>query len=303
MFDELKISLSMDKPGFSGINHILTTIMIFLILLLIPIEPFSSFLRTILTNPLIGIIAFFIIVGSCLLPDGDNLKADGGSMVIWQLGFIGSILSTIMVTISSIATSLFKTKKDNLPPTQHRMLFHTWIIPLLLFCLIYFFAQSGDTLVKDAPGLIGNIAIIICILLILFVGIACLLKKLPMIRNNTAQIIAVLGSLLGIGYIWFFCDLYTLKLLLYCIALGYGCHLLGDMFADTGVPMFPVCFIWSGAFWKRFCFLGPLSVKTGSTTESLLKFVFLGIDIVLFMIVFFGVGVFGDIGATIESIS
>lgn len=141
MLNKITNFLNEERPGFSGFNHLMLTVMIFLLLLLIPLDPFSSFLKSMVTNPITGIIAFFIIAGAALLPDLDNLAEDGGGLALWQLGFVGSVLSTIMVTISSIMTSIFKSKKDQLPPTQHRMFWHTWVIPLVLFFSFFFYIK------------------------------------------------------------------------------------------------------------------------------------------------------------------
>ncbi len=96
--------LELDRPGFSGVNHVLIAIMLFFILLIIPVEPFSGFIKSFLTSPLTGVMAFLVICGGALLPDLDLLKAEGGSAAAWDLGIFGSIISSVMVT-SHIADS------------------------------------------------------------------------------------------------------------------------------------------------------------------------------------------------------
>lgn len=78
-YSNMRLYLCSDRPGLSGANHVNIAIMLFLILLLIPVEPFSGFLKLFLISPVTGVMAFLIIYGSALLPNMDNLKSNGGS--------------------------------------------------------------------------------------------------------------------------------------------------------------------------------------------------------------------------------
>lgn len=286
--------LELDRPGFSGVNHVLIAIMLFFILLIIPVEPFSGFIRSFLVSPLTGVMAFLVICGGALLPDLDNLKADGGSAAAWDLGIFGSIISSVMVTISSIVTSIFHGKHDVTPYTQHRFFWHTLFIPLMSFLLMYFFIPDTDTKVIDLfiNFSIDNLptAIIISLLLIgicVYIGSSLLLKKLkkmPFMRFSPFLISIVL-MIISILVCLFVSTEHDIKLMAYCVNLGYLFHLIGDMFADGGIPaLFPI----SGIFGKFFMRvkLFPVTVKTGSTLESILKIVFLVLDLVLAYFVF-----------------
>ncbi len=286
--------LELDRPGFSGVNHVLIAIMLFFILLIIPVEPFSGFIRSFLDSPLTGVMAFLVICGGALLPDLDNLKSDGGSAAAWDLGIFGSIISSVMVTISSIVTSIFHGKHDVVPYTQHRFFWHTLFVPLVSFLLMYFFIPDTDTKVIDLfiNFNIDNLptAIIISLLLIgicVYIGSSLLLKKLkkmPFMRFSPF-LISVALMIISILVCLFISTEHDVKLMAYCVNLGYLFHLIGDMFADGGIPaLFPI----SGIFGKFFMRvkLFPVTVKTGSTLESILKIVFLVLDLVLAYFVF-----------------
>lgn len=286
--------LEKERPGFSGLNHVLIAIMLFLILLMIPVEPFSSFLHGMISNPIIGVMAFLVICGGAELPDMDNLKSDGGSAASWDLGIIGSIISSIMVTISSVMTTIFHGKRDVRPYTQHRFFWHTLFVPAVMYLLVRFFVPDTQTKTIDVLKTTSatniptaTIVSLFMVAITIYCGAIMLLKKLsklsifPIKAGSIASILMLLGVVICV----FSSTEHTLKLLMYCVCLGYLFHLIGDMFADGGIPaLFPISGIW-GKFWQRVKLI-PLTVTTGSTIESLLKIVFATIDCVLAYYVF-----------------
>ena len=286
--------LELDRPGFSGVNHVLIAIMLFLILQLIRIEPFSSFIRGFLGSPVTAIMSFLVICGGALVPDLDNLKSDGGSAASWDLGVLGSIISSIMVTISSIMTSVFHGKKDVKPDTQHRFFWHTLIVPIIMFLLMFFFLKDGDSKLIESfiPFSIDTFPAmeLFCLLMVgicVYVGSSLLLKKIKKIKLFKFKPSIVSLSLAAVTMLicLFAMSLSEFKLISYCIALGYLFHLIGDMFADGGIPaLFPFTGV-VGKFFMRIKLL-PVTVKTGSTLESLLKVVFTVIDAILLYFVF-----------------
>ena len=286
--------LELDRPGFSGVNHVLIAIMLFLILQLIRIEPFSSFIRGFLGSPVTAIMSFLVICGGALIPDLDNLKSDGGSAASWDLGVLGSIISSIMVTISSIMTSVFHGKKDVKPDTQHRFFWHTLIVPIIMFLLMFFFLKDGDSRLIESfiPFSIDTFPTmeLFCLLMTgicVYVGSSLLLKKIKKIKLFKFKPSIVSLSLAAVTMLicLFAMNLSEFKLISYCIALGYLFHLIGDMFADGGIPaLFPFTGV-VGKFFMRIKLL-PVTVKTGSTLESLLKVVFAVIDVILLYFVF-----------------
>lgn len=283
--------LTEERPGFSGLNHVLIAAGLFLLLLLIPIPYVSSFLSSIVySSPIVAILAFLLVCGGALLPDCDNLKSDGGSAATWSLGFIGSILSSSMVTVSSVMTSIFHGKKDVDPFTQHRFFWHTLLVPIVFFLLIYFLVPGSDTAVIDGikGGSLSAIIILFAAAISVYVGASMLLGKLFKILpiKIKASTVSFLISLAMVLLLLFISTQTQLKLYAYCICLGYLFHLLGDMFADGGIPaLFPITGIF-GKFWMRIHLLPrALTVTTGSVIESILKIVFLCIDLVLLALV------------------
>lgn len=286
--------LELDRPGFSGVNHVLIAIMLFLLLLIIPVDPFSSFLKSFLISPITGVMAFLVVCGGALLPDLDLLKSDGGSAASWDLGILGSIISSIMVTISSIMTSVFHGKKDVKPDTQHRFFWHTLIVPIIMFLLMFFFLKDGDSKLIESfiPFSIDTFPAmeLSCLLMVgicVYVGSSLLLKKIKNIKLFKFKPSIVSLSLAAVTMLicLFAMSLSEFKLISYCIALGYLFHLIGDMFADGGIPaLFPFTGV-VGKFFMRIKLL-PVTVKTGSTLESLLKVVFAVIDAILLYFVF-----------------
>lgn len=310
--------LTKPRAGFSGVNHVLIALGLVLLVLLLPSfwdNSFSTFIKTNLAvvDLKTGFFAFFCVVlvlGGALLPDIDNSKADGGSMATWELGFIGGCLSSIMIMTSSFMTSVFKTKKDHLPPTQHRMFWHTLLVPLLMYLMIKYLCRGSEyTLFDIVKGSVGTqgvnsislmfdfIGVTLFVGLGIYVGAMCALKKLckfiPVLPQKFVKLFPGGFALVGIILCVVYFPINDIKTLAYFVVIGYLFHLIGDLFADTGIPaLFPVDVIIRRKFWGRYCLLGPFSPKTGSTLESVLKFVFLAVDIILLIMLTTGVFVF-----------
>lgn len=79
VYQKIKNELNKKHAGFSGINHVLITIGLFVILFFIPVAPFTDLVARIRETPITLIMSFLIICGAALLPDLDNLKSEGGS--------------------------------------------------------------------------------------------------------------------------------------------------------------------------------------------------------------------------------
>jgi hypothetical protein len=243
----------------------------------------------------LGLIAFVVICGGALLPDMDNLKEDGGSSATWDLGVFGSIVSSIMVTVSSIVTSIFRGRGDNKPDTQHRYFWHTLLVPVVMFLLVCFCVPGGDTRVLDLvdPRDLSSFDTSVIVLLFFvfvsaYVGLCLLLRKankLPFVRVKASVVSLVLSVV--IVAVLLFSDCNTLQVVGICLCLGYLFHLVGDLFADSGIPaLFPFTGL-LGKFWMRISLLPrALTVSTGSSVESLLKVVFTIVALLLAVVVF-----------------
>ena len=289
--------LQLDRPGFGSLNHCLIAIMLFLLLLLLPIPLFSDYLHTMVANPISAVIVFLIVAGAALLPDIDNDMDEGGSSASWSLGAMGRLLSTFMITVSSLATSTLKGKRDYPPKTQHRYLWHTLLIPILIFVLVHLFAVDSPAPVYEGLSLanlpkgwmLPTALTIFLVVVSVYVGSSLLFRKLLTyirIFKQPAWVISGLVTFLVLMVVMFLSTLHDLKMYGYAVALGYLFHLFGDMWADSGIPaLFPVTGL-RGQFWMR-CRLLPrrMTVKTGSTHEMVLSFVFLAIDCILLWLV------------------
>lgn len=286
--------LKKERFGFSGTNHVLIAIALFELFWIfgIYIKLFPIF-----TTPLQVAFSFFIVCGAALLPDMDLTKSEGAGVAAYKLGFLGTMLSSTMVIISSLMTSIFHTKKDVKPFTQHRFFWHTLLIPIIIFLLIRFCVPDTGITIWSAiqEKTLPNLAIIIVVIacgFIMYLGASIVLEKVaryvPFLSKKTARII-IWALSVGILIYSSTCSYAEIKAFGYCIALGYLFHLVGDNFADSGIPLlFPIDRIVRGKYWGRINLLGPLSVKTGSLVESMLKLVFLAVDLVLGYICIFG---------------
>lgn len=299
--------LTSQREGFSGVAHVEIAIGILLLLFLIPVEPFTGYLRLVMASPIVAVMAFLIIAGAALLPDLDNLKSEGGSSAAWDLGFLGTVLSSVMVTVSSVFTSLFHAKKDIRPDTQHRFFWHTLCIPIALFFCIHFFIPVSTVRVIDSfnfssiEAFFESASFMVCFVLFLigisiYTGSLLLLRKLnkllpiQSLLHVKVSFISLVLMVISMLLCLFSFSLADLQFVAFCICLGYLFHLIGDMFADSGIPaLFPLTGLPPfSKFWARQRFLPRLlTVKTGSVLESILKIVFLAVDVVLALILFF----------------
>lgn len=292
--------LKQEHAGFSGLNHVLIAIACFVAMFFLPFEPFISLVEHFRISPIVLGMSFLIICGAALLPDLDNSKSEGGgSFAGYELGILGSVLSSLMITISSIMTSVFHGKRDIKPDTQHRFFWHTLLVPLIMWLLIFFFVPEGDTKVIDLFTAIGDggkipvnvIVVLLLVIICVYIGSALLLKKLAKILpiNFKPGMIAIIIGVAAAVICFVFSTQSDIRFYGFVVCLGYTLHLFpfGDTMADSGIPLlFPITGIF-GKFWMRIRFLPKaLTVKTGSIIESILKIVFFVLDIILVYFLF-----------------
>lgn len=155
---------------------------------------------------------------------------------------------------------------------------------------------AGDTKAIDLFTAMGSggrfptstVVILLMIFICVYVGSALLLKKInkwiPAISFKPGLVALILGGVaLVIALV--FSNQTDLRFYGFCVAIGYVAHLIGDAFADSGVPLlFPITGIFK-KFWMRIRFF-PVTVTTGGVIETILKFIFTGIDFVLLYCLF-----------------
>ena len=146
MKKRMKLFLNEEHEGFSGTTHWLIAILFFFMMWLIPWSFSSNFIHEINSSKLFAFLIFFVIGGASLLPDLDSSPLqEGGSTAIYQLGALGYGLSIVAITISQVIYSLFHTKHDDKPKSQHRMFWHTLFVPLLIYIYVQFMIPSSGT--------------------------------------------------------------------------------------------------------------------------------------------------------------
>lgn len=272
--------------GFMGKTHALLSVMLLCICMLIPISVFKETIWLLKDNILFFIVGIIIVVGGALLPDLDNCQSSAGS----TLGFMGSIMTIFMQSISSIMWTLIHGRSDRRPMTPHRYFWHTGIVSVGIICLFWFFIPIEETTIfggikeeTAAVFLQNNVAILFLIILI-FMAVLCgsdmimyrLIKlfKLP-------KFISYIFPVLVLIYV--FTLSYTkLRVLGICLGLGYLFHCLEDFFADSGVPLlWPIPI--KGHMWYKCHFLATCT--TGGLVNTILDIVVLAIDILLIALI------------------
>lgn len=279
--------------GFMGRTHALLSIALMCVFVLIPIDFFKDTFGLLRNNVLFFIVGLIVLVGGALLPDLDNNESSAGH----TLGFVGTICTSFMQSISAILFSLFHKKADKEPVTQHRYFWHSLLSALIILSMFIFgISKSEDTIISLIKELSfpvflqKNVALLFLILLIflsVLVGSNMVLGriikhfKLPVILNYILPILALI-------YI-FLIDLTHLRTLGILIGLGYLFHILEDCFADTGTMLlFPTPI--NNQLWHRIRFISK-TVETGSLTNTIIDTGAFIVDVVLIVLIFiFGGG-------------
>lgn len=289
----LKQILKEKHKGFAGMTHFLIAILLFFLMWLIPWDFCQNYINSIKSNVLFGIIIFLTIGGASLLPDLDcSPIEDGGSIAVYQLGILGQLLSVLCVTLSGIVFSLVHTKNDEKPKSQHRMLFHTGLIPVLIYIgTIIYIPESLETLSGNFNKENTSIFILIIFASIsVYLGASILFYKVLKIfgKQRYSQFLCLLVMVLSIVYMYFL-PFYKLRLIGIAIALGYLFHILGDMITKGSSPLFfPIPLPKKGhlQLWRKPYILGSFSITTGGIFNTILNFILIAIDCFLFYFLF-----------------
>lgn len=292
---DIKKILFAEHAGFSGITHWLLSVFFFFIMWLVPWSFANNYIAAINSSVIFAILIFFIIGGAALLPDLDSSPLQGGgSIAIYQLGFLGNILSLLAITISGVVYSVLHTKYDNKPKSQHRMLFHAPIIPILIYIYVEFFIPNSNNILMnnlnyDNSGLI---------ILVFFAGVSVYLGSNMLMY----KLLKLFGKQRRTSKICFFIMLFfifymlkipyiKLKLIGKAVALGYFFHIISDVATKGSAPLFfPIPMPnrkGKFRFWWKPYILGPsLTITTGGVLNIILNFVLFGVNIFLFWFIF-----------------
>jgi hypothetical protein len=276
--------------GFMGKTHALLSIMLFCICMLIPVDFFQTTIGIMKNETLFFIAGIVVLVGGALLPDLDNAQSAAGA----TLGPLGSICTTFMQSTSSICWTFLHGKGDKMPPTQHRYLWHTFIIGAGIFCLFFFGMPKGeDTIIASIKvaedfltWLQGNAVIVFFVILLfmaILVGSNMLFSKIiSVFKIRFLKLINYIFPVLMLVYL-FFLDMDHLRILGMCLGMGYIFHPIEDCFADHGVPiLWPIPI--KNQLWKRI--KTPLTIETGSLANTILDIIILVIDMGLIALIF-----------------
>lgn len=226
--------------GFMGPTHALSGVAVFLLI--------AAFLPTIVTELTGGnlyvLIGFGIaFVGSCLLPDFDNVKAT----VISVLGIVGKGLSNGMRAIARVIYSVTRSKYDKPGADPHRGFWHTIVAGLMTGGLLYLLITATDkikfTIIKYDIS-IG--LFILWFLLLIFTQIIFAVFFKKVMRKLTQGILGslttwIIGGVIS-GFVVINIPVGTdFKWIGIAIAGGWITHILGDTLTTSGTPLlFPI---------------------------------------------------------------
>lgn len=289
--------------GFSGITHVLISIFLLFMMLYLPIPFAINYKSLLLKGWQYTVVFFFVVVGASLLPDLDSSR----STARFQLGVFGGLIKTGMTASSFVVTSLTKTKNDWVPETQHRCLWHTPFISIVLGITMWKFIPSENItylkLWQDAVEagvaryiVINYIPVHFCMFFALssiYLGIGIITHRLFKPLPKTLRIIlpkVIIAATFGLLFMF---SLSELRYVGVSIALGYLFHLMGDVFSKGSVPVIwpiPIAIRknrkWIWHFWwrPRGIIFGRL--ETGGIANNIINFVFLSLDVFLLYAIF-----------------
>lgn len=281
--------------GFSGITHWLFAILLFFILWTLPYEFPRQYVQSINTSIPFAIMIFFIMGGSALAPDLDSSPLqEGGSTAVYQLGALGYGLSIICITLSGVIHSIFHTKYDDRPESQHRMFFHTLIVPIALYLYgRWNIPKTTDTLM-DHWGW-DSLPIILVVFLAaisVYLGSTMLIYKVLKLINKQKYTQWICLAIMAISvYFILNMEYYRLNIISTTIALGYASHVITDLFSQGSAPIFfpiPTFKSKKMVLWRKPYLLGnsSLAIRTGGLINIVLNFALMGINVFMFWNIF-----------------
>lgn len=287
--------LKEEHKAFSGITHVLIATFLFLCMWMIPWQFATDYISAINENKSFALLIFLIIAGSSLLPDLDSSPLqEGGSTAVYQLGVLGYALSIVAITLSQIVWSLSHTRYDEKPKSQHRMLWHSLVIPLLIYLYVKFAMPSGGSRLWDHRDNIEYYSMFILLFfasISVYLGSSIFLYRIFKLANKQSKTqFACLTIMVGSIIYMLFTDYSNLVLIGEAISLGYAFHIFGDLLTKGSSPvLFPIPTRKNGhlIMWRKPYILGhTLAITTGGALNIILNFVLMGVNFMLVWVIF-----------------
>lgn len=285
--------LNFKMPGFMARTHAMLSIILMAICMLIPLDLFKKTFWVLKEDILLFIVALIMLTGASLMPDLDNNISAAQN----RSGVLGSIFTIFMQSTSSIMWTVYHWK-DQKPISQHRYLWHTPFVGIGLTLLLYLGLPNYDFTIfqgisqsirnKEFGQFILNNATLFLFIILAFmsvlIGSSIILSRLDKFITIPWPIKYILPAA---SLIYIFTTTFSnLKILGFCIGMGYLFHILEDFFADSGVPLiWPIPAFWCKQIWWRAKF--PITVKTGGLANTIIDFVsfFIAIGLMIFVFV------------------
>lgn len=293
--DKFKKLLKTPHYGFTGVTHWLIATALFLCMWIVPWPFAKEYILTINKNKIFAVLIFFVIGGASLLPDLDSSPLqEGGSLAVYQLGIVGYLLSLVAITISGVIYTIFHTKYDDKPKSQHRMFWHTLLVPILLFIYVeYYIPKEGSYLWNYRTNVeyYSMFILVFFAAISIYLGSGMFFSRLFKLFNQQSktQFVCLIITILSTIYI-FTTEYENLVLIGKAIALGYAFHIFGDVLTKGSSPiLFPIPTFKNKKliFWRKPYLFGPnLAITTGSIVNTILNFVLIAINLFFVWIIF-----------------
>lgn len=297
--------LKIKHSGFMGKTHWLMSLAFFMALWHLPqsipiigagLSQFMSQIKT--GNYLFILLVFFVLGGASLIPDLDSSKLEGGDSTAGErLGFVGTLISLVMVALARVTWSVLHLPADDKPKSGHRLLWHTWLMGIIIFFwMLSVFPNSSNNIMGtiNIHNILTNLSQFMAVVVLgvsVYIGTNMLFyqvfKLIGMGRyTNIVSTVTFVGSIIAL-YILPFSQI---RLLGITFAFGYIFHVTEDLLTQGSSPVaFPVPLMKQGKFQLWFKGFIPFSllIQTGGIVNSIMDYVFIGIDLLLVWYTFF----------------
>jgi hypothetical protein len=192
-------------------------------------------------------------------------------------------------------------KKDWIPDSQHRCLFHTPFVGGLLTFALWKFVPPSDKIYFDlwseavnskqlGSWFIDNIGTHMCV----FLAFCCIYLGVKIITFRVFKIMPKFIQRVGPSILIILCfgliltfSMKEIKYIGLSIGFGYLFHIFADVFSQGSIPvLWPIPLPWKQQWWWRPYGLIFGKIYTGGTFNMFLNFAFLAADLILLYILF-----------------